>query len=137
MGQDEFDAMFEQIMSTQEDMPELDATEPAEATREDGLHYLATNDDVATYEMVVTGRVVFHVLVNEAAVVEMPAFLAGKIHPKMTAHAIMVATPDRSTVLPTSGVAIKGRTHVKSDTVRSYIYPRAVHFLIRVHGIGA
>lgn len=110
---------------------------PAVNTRKDGLHYLATNDGVASYELVVEGRVALHVLVNEAASVEVPAFLQGKIHPQATVHAIMVAKPDRSVILPTNGLAVMGKHYLNTDTIRSYIYPRAVHFLLLVWGIGA
>jgi len=138
MGQDDFDAKFNEIMGAQQDMPELDTpAEDAAPKRKDGLAYLATNDSVATYELVVEGRVILHVLVNEAAPVDTPAFLQGKLHPQATVHAIMVAKPDRSVVLPTNGLAVMGKHHLNTDTIKSYIYPRAVHFMIQVYGIGA
>lgn len=136
MGQDEINNLFNEIMGAQEDMPALEVPETAPATRKDGLTYLATNDGVATYELVVEGRVVLHVLVNEAAPVEIPAFLQGKIHPQATVHAIMVAKPDRSVVLPTNGLAVMGKHHLNTDTIKAYIYPRGVRFIIQVHGIG-
>jgi hypothetical protein len=136
MGQDEFDAMFSEIVGAQEDMPALDT--PAETeVRQDGIHYVATNDGIATYEMVVMNRVIFHVLVNEAVPAPMPAFLEGKLHPEATVHSIMIATADRSVILPTNGLATMGKRYLKTDTIRRYVYPRAVHFMIQVHNIGA
>lgn len=136
MGQDEVNNIFAEIIGAQQDMPELEVPEPAEV-RKDGLHYLATVDSVATYELVVEGRVVLHVLVNEAAAIEMPAALAGQVHPQATAHAIMIAHPkDHSIVIPTNGVVLMGKHYLKTQMIRTFVYPRAVKFMIRVHNIG-
>lgn len=137
MGQDDFDAMFSQIMGAQDDMPNLDADAPAADDRPNGLHYHATNADIATYHLVYSGRVIFHVRVSNLNMVDMPAVFAGKVHPQATAHPIFVATPDGGTVLPTSGVALMGKHHLNSDSIRLYVFPRLLDLVIQLYGIGA
>lgn len=110
---------------------------PAVDTRPDGLYYLATNDTTATYEVVVTGRTILHVLVDSAVTAPMPAFAAGKVHPKATAHPILVATPDRKVILPTKGKAIMGPKHIITDSVKIYVLPRILDILVKVYNLGA
>lgn len=136
MGQEEIDNLFGEIMGAQDEMPNLDAPAPAKDDRPEGLHYVATNDSVATYDLVVHGRVVFQVLVNESATVEIPAFFQGHVHPQATAHQILVANRDRSVILPTNGVAIMGKHHLNTNSIRAYVLPRAVGFMIDVNRIG-
>jgi hypothetical protein len=136
MGQDDFDKAFNEIMGAQEDMPELAEQAPAATETPDGLKYAGDEGTTSVYHLHVAGRVVLHVLVDTAVKVEMPTVFAGRVNENMTAHPIVVATPDRSVMLPTSGAALHGRTHIKGDSVRAYIYPRAVKLMIRAHNIG-
>lgn len=137
MGQDEFDALFSEIMGAQADMPQLDAPAESTSTTKDGLTYVGDEGTVSVYHLHLDGRVVLHVLVDAAIQVATPEIFVGRVNPNMTAHPIVVATPDRSVFLPTSGAAMKGRTHIKGDFVRAFIYPRAVKFILRAHNIGA
>jgi hypothetical protein len=129
---DEFDGIMSEMFGSDHEL----AKAPAQ-TRPDGLHYLADIDDtVSVYELQVLSRVVLHVLVDHAKAVEMPQELKGHLHPQATAHAIMVANLDHSVVAPTNGLAIMGKHHLNSDSVRTYVIPRALRFVIQVHGIG-
>lgn len=131
-------AAFEALMGAEfsADAFEVPAA-PAADARPDGLYYLATNDTTSTYEVVVTGRTILHVLVDSAVLAPMPAFAAGKVHPKATAHPIVVATPDRSVVLPTKGKAIMGPKHIITDSVKIYVLPRILDILVKVYNLGA
>lgn len=129
---DDFDAIMNEAFGDSE----LAKPAPTQ-TRDNGLHYLADQDNVSVYEVVFDNRTVLHVLVDNATQVSMPKELKGHVHPQATAHPIVVANLDHSVQLPTSGIAIMGKHHLNSDTVRTYVLPRLVRFLVRVYSIGA
>lgn len=142
MGENfDFDAMFAKLA---EDNAELAKAVEAEAAPvKDGLAYAGDFDGVnghtySRYVMTLTGKHVFDVLIDNFLEVAVPAEM-GKAPAGVSAHTIVVVKPGEVSGIATTGLAFRAPhndgtgTHIDGRSVQSYVYPRAVRFLVQLY----
>lgn len=113
---------------------------PESDPRKDGVYYYAETSTVSVYHLVVDHRIVAHVRIDSAEIVEIPELFAANmaLKPGTTAHKIYITNLDGTTLLPTNGITIKAPDGIYNRSlIKAYVVPRLARLLVRLYGLGA